>query len=229
MEITPSEIISHAEMVLAEGVSLQRGMNFNMPSGFPVILMSTRPGAPYKDRVENGGKTLVYEGHNVPRNLAESPDKVDQELNLPSGALTENGRFFKAAKDFASGLKDAVVVKVYEKLRPGVWVFNGYFRLVNAYEEITERRVYKFELELHGLRLSIVKPIKELSIGRMIPSHIKQEVFRRDQGKCVECGESNNLHFDHIVPHSKGGSSIVSANIQLLCARHNLSKSDKII
>ena len=45
----------------------------------------------------------------------------------------------------------------------------------------------------------------------------------------MECGRADNLHFDHDVPRSKGGSSITAANVKLLCARHNLQKSDKII
>jgi 5-methylcytosine-specific restriction endonuclease McrA len=35
--------------------------------------------------------------------------------------------------------------------------------------------------------------------------------------------------FDHILPLSKGGTSLKAENIQLLCARHNLSKSAKIL
>ncbi|MCK5258904.1 MAG: HNH endonuclease, partial [Thermoplasmatales archaeon] len=35
-------------------------------------------------------------------------------------------------------------------------------------------------------------------------------------------------HFDHIIPYSKGGSSLVADNIQLLCTKHNLEKRDKI-
>jgi hypothetical protein len=31
------------------------------------------------------------------------------------------------------------------------------------------------------------------------------------------------------VPFSKGGSSITEANVKLLCARHNLQKSDRIL
>jgi 5-methylcytosine-specific restriction endonuclease McrA len=62
----------------------------------------------------------------------------------------------------------------------------------------------------------------------MIPPEIKQFVFKRDGGKCVVCGAGDNLHFDHVLPYSRGGSSLVAANIQLLCARHNLQKRDRI-
>lgn len=38
-----------------------------------------------------------------------------------------------------------------------------------------------------------------------------------------------NLHFDHDIPFSKGGSSLTAENVRLLCAKHNLEKSDKIL
>ena len=51
MEYHPGDIISHAEMCIEEGVSLQKGMNFRMKGGVTVILMSIRKGSPYADRV----------------------------------------------------------------------------------------------------------------------------------------------------------------------------------
>ena len=75
MAIYPGDIISHAEMCIEEGVSLQRGMNFRIKGGTTVILMSLRKGAPYADRVEDDGEILIYEGHDVPRNLAEIPNQ----------------------------------------------------------------------------------------------------------------------------------------------------------
>lgn len=64
--------------------------------------------------------------------------------------------------------------------------------------------------------------------SRIIPTSVKLEVWARDGGKCVVCGATDELHFDHILPFSKGGTSLMAENIQLLCARHNLSKSIKI-
>jgi 5-methylcytosine-specific restriction endonuclease McrA len=64
--------------------------------------------------------------------------------------------------------------------------------------------------------------------SRIIPTNVKLEVWARDGGRCVTCGATDELHFDHIVPFSKGGTSLKAENIQLLCARHNLEKSAKI-
>lgn len=52
-------------------------------------------------------------------------------------------------------------------------------------------------------------------------------VWVRDDGKCVECGSREDLEFDHIIPFSKGGANTVD-NIQILCKKCNLKKSDKI-
>jgi hypothetical protein len=39
---------------------------------------------------------------------------------------------------------------------------------------------------------------------------------------------ADELHFDHILPFSKGGTSLTGENVQLLCSRHNLLKRDSI-
>ena len=63
--------------------------------------------------------------------------------------------------------------------------------------------------------------------SRYIPREVQDRVWRRDEGKCVDCGSNENLEFDHIIPHSKGGANTYR-NIQLLCEKCNRSKSDNI-
>ena len=60
-----------------------------------------------------------------------------------------------------------------------------------------------------------------------IPENVRSKVWRRDRGRCVQCGSKENLQFDHIIPVSKGGTTTV-ANLQLLCKTCNLKKSAKI-
>lgn len=83
--------------------------------------MSVRPGAPYKDRVEDNGKTLIYEGHDnpVPSN-GKKPKEVDQESRTPEGKLTQNGMFYEAAQSYREGRSRPELVKVYEKIRAGI-------------------------------------------------------------------------------------------------------------
>lgn len=63
-------------------------------------------------------------------------------------------------------------------------------------------------------------------VNRKIPSYIKELVYKRDKGKCQSCGSKVDLHFDHIIPFNKGGSSTDKDNIQLLCSKCNLEKGD---
>lgn len=219
-------------MCLAEGISLQHGMNFQTRRGTSVILMSTRRGAPYNDRVEEGGRVLIYEGHDVPSNEARDPKLVDQQAISPRGTPTRNGRFLAAAERFRQGEAEAELVQVYEKVRPGIWVYNGLFRLLDAWTEKdrnADRRVFKFKLEItdrdDAQRRQTAAPDGE---SRMIPTAVKLAVWRRDKGRCRQCGSDKNLHFDHIIPWSKGGDSLTTDNIQLLCARHNIEKRDRI-
>lgn len=227
------DVISYLDMCREEGVNLQRGMNFRLKGGVSVILMSIRPGAPYADRIEEEGKILIYEGHDIPSGKeGPNPKFVDQPLKNPGGGLTQNGLFFEAVKRYKDNKEDTEpeLVKVYEKIKSGIWVYNGLFKLVDAWRKlINTRYVFKFKLELldhEGASRS--KEQYDLEHNRIIPTAVKLEVWRRDKGRCVKCGSKDNLHFDHVIPYSKGGSSLVAENIQILCARHNLQKRDKI-
>jgi hypothetical protein len=69
---------------------------------------------------------------------------------------------------------------------------------------------------------------KENKVTGSIPEHIKNEVFKRDNGKCVYCGYSGEyIEYDHKIPRSKGGQNTID-NIQLLCRKCNLKKGDRL-
>lgn len=63
--------------------------------------------------------------------------------------------------------------------------------------------------------------------NRHIPSSVKIAVWRRDLGKCIDCGSREKLEYDHLIPVSKGGSN-TDRNIQLLCQNCNRKKAATI-
>jgi hypothetical protein len=107
----------------------------------------------------------------------------------------------------------------------------AYFIWVDSWREKDEfRKVFKFRLiAVEGDEDFAVRPRGNIQRRRVIPSSVKLAVWKRDGGKCTMCGATDELHFDHDLPWSKGGTSITEENVQLLCARHNLEKRDRIV
>ena len=224
------KVISYTQLVIKEnGKQIQKGMNFAIQKTYSVVLMSTQKNAPYNDHILEDG-VIEYEGHDVPANLNPEKKLVDQSLLTPSGIPTENGKFFQAALDYKHGLKEPSQIQVYRKLRKGIWVDMGFYDLIDAYEKNDQKRkVFKFLLKPKIDPNQDDQEYLDMIHNRQIPGEVQKEVYERDRGKCRICGSSDNLHFDHILPFSKGGSSKVASNIQLLCARHNLKKGAKFI
>lgn len=209
---------------------IQRGMNFGMGGTYSVILMSIKKNAPYADRISDDGLTIYYEGHDIP---GDKLKQHDQPSLYPSGKYTQNGQF-KQAIDTAKRTGIYHVVKAYEKIQPGIWNYRGLFELRDyGLVERSGRRVYEFVLtvtdqEINAPHKHLQPKAVDIDQTRQIPGKIKLAVYKRDEGQCTRCGSRDNLHFDHVLPFSKGGTSLKEENIQLLCARHNLQKSAKL-
>lgn len=224
------DIISYHDLVTEEKAALQKGMNYGVGRKYSVFLMSVREGAPYADALDEVTGMLTYEGHDESqRKGGPDPKGIDQPLTTPKGSWTENGKFFRAAMDFKSGLREKPeLIKVYEKISRGIWSYKGFFELIDA-NIVSEDRRKVFKFSLKPVERKSFGRVVELPHNRLIPTAVKVEVWRRDAGKCVQCGSTKNPHFDHDIPFSKGGSSLTAANVRLLCAKHNLEKSDKIL
>ncbi|MGC1293679.1 MAG: hypothetical protein WA869_01445 [Alloacidobacterium sp.] len=220
-------------MFQREGMSLQHGMNFRGDDS--VFLMSMRRGAPYEDIFDRDNLVLNYEGHDIPRSKdGPDPKSVDQPMYVGDGRPSRNKKFFDAAQDFKNGARAKPLnIRVYEKSRAGIWVYNGIFELEEATlrkaDETARRKVFRFKLWLSPEQTISRDYVDELPQTRLIPSDIKLEVYKRDKGQCVICQSKDNLHFDPDFPYSRGGSSLTVANVRLLCARHNLIKGSKIM
>jgi hypothetical protein len=223
-----TKLYKYNQLVMNEGgIHLQKGMNFGIRGSYSIVLMSVEKNAPYADEMLDGG-IIKYEGHDA-RVPIEDKKITDQPIANVTGTLTENGKFTQAAENFKEGKREAAKIKVYRKLRKGVWVDMGFYDLIDSFREYDgKRNVFKFLLKpnFDEFDPAIAENV-DLAHNRYIPGEVMQEVYTRDSGKCIECGSEDNLHYDHKIPFSKGGSSKDARNIQLLCARHNLSKGNK--
>jgi hypothetical protein len=68
------------------------------------------------------------------------------------------------------------------------------------------------------------------SITRAVPLGLRFEVLEAARGQCAKCGyglrDGVRLHVDHKIPFSRGGRT-ERANLQALCEKCNLGKSDR--
>jgi len=55
----------------------------------------------------------------------------------------------------------------------------------------------------------------------------REAIFKRDNFKCLNCGSSEELTIDHIVPKSQGGGNNYG-NLQTLCQMCNKYKGCKV-
>ncbi len=90
--------------------------------------------------------------------------------------------------------------------------------------DVSKKRANKISKWDKGYRklVSIIYEVKPSS-NRYIRKAVKQAVTIRDKHRCVKCGAAENLHIDHVIALSRGGSNDID-NLQVLCRDCNLRK-----
>lgn len=68
---------------------------------------------------------------------------------------------------------------------------------------------------------------KKVPMRIPVEYRIRQQVFERDNYRCVFCGRPDDLQIDHKFPVSKGGTNDID-NLQTLCKYCNQKKRDKV-
>ena len=65
-------------------------------------------------------------------------------------------------------------------------------------------------------------------ISRSVSLADRRKVFERDGHRCLNCGSTEDLHMDHIIPFSEGGSCAIE-NLQTLCRTCNIRKGVRFL
>lgn len=139
--------------------------------------------------------------------------------------VTNERIIYKSTKSFEVSISNIIsvdsssnTVYIAAKTRKGSgdFIIGPEAKLVEAYINQSVKRFHR-QLDLK----------QKSGSTRHIQQSVKNIVWDRCQGKCVQCNSEQYIEFDHIIPFSKGGSNSEN-NIQILCRRCNLAKSDKI-
>lgn len=99
-------------------------------------------------------------------------------------------------------------------------VFLGRVDVIAEYDQVV--RSANFEM-----RLPSVIALHEFVHQNRAPAFTRFNVFLRDEFKCVYCGATNDLTFDHVIPRSRGGRTNWT-NIVTACAPCNLKKGGRM-
>ena len=101
------------------------------------------------------------------------------------------------------------VYKAYDAKTFSV-ILNEYFEMKNT------KHLYQINSRIERAKMS---------------ESLRYDVFNRDHHRCCICGMSSSdgakLEVDHVIPVSKGGKTEMS-NLQTLCSRCNIGKSNKV-
>ena len=109
-------------------------------------------------------------------------------------------------------------------VKPEFGVNENFIRSI--YDEKLESWKTAMEMPAVIRLFSFVNPKKDV---RFFESFTRQNVYERDHGKCMYCGEEvsrNKFTFDHVIPKSRGGKTTWN-NIVCCCLKCNSKKDNK--
>ena len=170
--------------------------------------------------------------------MSSIKQKFFAKLREETGSkMVDNWNFWHRANDEpipVSGSPDAMKEIFNQEIRGMVILCqNAFFEVRGLCSEeeaklLVQEKIRKDKSEIDYIKFRKDTPEDQLGYERLrIPENVRNEVWRRDQGKCVQCSSVRNLEFDHLIPMSKGGSN-TTRNLQLLCETCNRRKSDSI-
>ena len=157
-------------------------------------------------------------------------------LNIPLNNVFYNDQ------DFINNIKDAWLKKGKQPTRRDMddktlshISSNAYLRKYGTWYNALETFVkYITETEDYSLEDKEVCSDKQCQIShktkREPSDRLKIQVLMRDGNRCKLCGIKcndglHNIHFDHIIPWSKGGETTLE-NLQVLCSACNEAKGN---
>lgn len=110
---------------------------------------------------------------------------------------------------------------IISSLRAFVIVYKGNAKVVEEHD--CNFKMYDPELIIPKPSVIMV-PKYVYSPNQKVPL-TRNNIYKRDGGECVYCGDNHNLTLDHVIPKSKGGPNSWD-NLVTACKKCNNEKGD---
>lgn len=153
-------------------------------------------------------------------------------------------RLAQEAREYRAGNREAVLARARERRAANVEKYRAECRLwaaqnpdkMREYRKRNRERLNARHREYCRKRYATDASFREKERARTQarrPWRLKRSdvsrVYDAQNGECAACGSSiaDGYHLDHVIPQSRGGPSTL-ANLQLLCAPCNISKSNRL-
>lgn len=152
---------------------------------------------------------------------------------IQSGRKLIEPRWSKAQVEAAQQVQASEPVHMWRDGRRNLWQFLDDFYWdddglgAEDVKALVLQRKRRLEQKLQSARSLMRAEENGRPTRAPVPTELRRAVYERDGGRCVECGGSFDLQYDHILPVAHGGASTLQ-NLQLLCADCNRRKSDSI-
>lgn len=173
-------------------------------------------------------------------------DNNKDNLLLTIGDVYHNRKYLKLYNkeylNIINSIKGSIIKKyilkklcLKVKLKPRinfilkVYVTNNKYTIYNTYN-YEELLILVKRLKDVKLRKKMKRKFMQIERNKL-GDGLRYDILKRDNFRCKICGSGASdgvkLHVDHIMPIAYGGKTEIS-NLQTLCERCNLGKSDKV-
>lgn len=189
-------------------------------------LLAVDEGAFWEDRREAIGHLITMETFWILADLEVTTAEEEHQAAVQAVFDLGYDQYVELARGMVERARKDLLARIEEHERP-VPVARGLLdRLLGLHAPLqwSEAREERFALaRIEAVFPSLAHVDTEPQRTRAIAQSVKDAVWRRDNGQCVQCGVREELEFDHIIPHSRGGANTYR-NVQLLCEGCNRSK-----